>query len=303
MAELSIILTSKYVNKGLLNTIDNWLNQDYKDKEIIVVTPDKKKIDRKIVRVADLKKGPSAARNMGLKKAGGKYICFRDSDEYSIIKDDKNLLDYTMKKVKKENPDCVYFFSYPVKTGNLLRDIVNIKDTINTKNVLETWPVIIKKSIIKKGFDEGLEYGEDVEFFSRIKKACKRNILIDKPMMNDSSIENMNIFFNRYRWYGDTMYKFVKRTRKFGVFLNLASSLIFLLSFILSFAYNFLIIYNVAYLSYYYIKKRGMAAYCIKNNLIAEFILYPFVNVFSQLIILAYLLNNFKNSVLFSKNR
>ena len=100
--ELSIILVSKKIWPGLINTIDNWTSQSYKDKEIIVVIPETKKINKKIIQLKDLKKGPSAARNLGLKKAKGEYIIFSDSDEFSIKKDDKNLLSYAMKKIKKK---------------------------------------------------------------------------------------------------------------------------------------------------------------------------------------------------------
>jgi len=286
---LSIIIISKKVDAGLINTVDDWLGQDYKSKEIIVVTPDNKPINKKVIIIKDLKKGPSVARNLGLKKARGKYIIFRDSDEYSSVKNSKKLLSYAMKIINKKNADTGHFLSYPFKSGNFLRDAINIKDTMITDNINILWPIIIKKNLIKKGFNEELEYGEDKEFYPRIKK--KKSVFINMPIMQDSAISNFRLFFNRYRWYGRTIKKYIKKTNDYNVLLIMFASVIFIFSLLLSFKYNYFIIYNLCFIFYYYIKKINMIKYCIKKKIIFEFLMYPFITVISEIIMLIFFLN------------
>jgi glycosyltransferase involved in cell wall biosynthesis len=292
--ELSLIIISKKIDNGLINTIDNWIYQDYKDKEIIVITPDSKPIDRKIKIIKDPKKGPSIARNLGLKNAKGNYIMFIDSDEFSLKKDDKKLISYAMKIIKKENADTGYFLSYPVKTGNFLRNIINIKDSLITNNTKRVWPGIIKKEIIKKGFNENLEYGEDKDFFLRIKKSSKKSAFINMPLMNDSSISTFNLFFNRYKWYGETINKYIKQTKDYSVLVIVIASLLFIFSLLLSFKFKYFLIYNLLFLMYYYLKKGNMIIYCIKKEMFFEFLMYPFINIISQIIILIFILRGKK---------
>ena len=72
--------------------VDSVLNQTYKDWELIVVddgsTDNTKeiveefvKIDKRIKYIFQENKERSAARNNGIKKAKGDWICFLDSDD------------------------------------------------------------------------------------------------------------------------------------------------------------------------------------------------------------------------------
>lgn len=97
MNKISVILpTYKGASKGggkyLKQAIESVLNQTYENFELIIIndgsTDNTEEIIKayKDIRIIYLKhntnKGPSAARNTGIKKATGEYIAFLDDDDY-----------------------------------------------------------------------------------------------------------------------------------------------------------------------------------------------------------------------------
>ena len=91
--KISIVSPVFNVEKFLARCLDSLVNQTLSDIEIILVddgSPDNsgricdeyaKKDDRVIV-IHKENGGVSSARNVGIDKAKGKYICFVDSDDY-----------------------------------------------------------------------------------------------------------------------------------------------------------------------------------------------------------------------------
>lgn len=76
----------------ICDAVSSILNQTYRDLELIVVddgsTDNTEEVLRpfvdKITFISQPRKGPSAARNHGLREARGKYIAFLDSDDISL---------------------------------------------------------------------------------------------------------------------------------------------------------------------------------------------------------------------------
>lgn len=90
---ISVIVPIYNVEKYLNKCVDSLLNQTYKKLEIILVndgSPDNcgkicddyEKKDNRIKVIHKKNGGLSDARNVGLKNANGKYVCFIDSDDY-----------------------------------------------------------------------------------------------------------------------------------------------------------------------------------------------------------------------------
>lgn len=90
---ISIIIPIYKVEEYLKRCVDSVINQTYKNLEIILIddgSPDScgkicdeyAKINNKIYVIHQQNQGVSAARNAGIDKAKGKYICFIDSDDY-----------------------------------------------------------------------------------------------------------------------------------------------------------------------------------------------------------------------------
>lgn len=92
MSLISIVVPVYNVEKWLPKCLDSILGQTYGDFEVILVNDGSKdrsleicnqyaEIDSRIVVINKENEGVSAARNTGINKAHGKYICFVDSDD------------------------------------------------------------------------------------------------------------------------------------------------------------------------------------------------------------------------------
>lgn len=90
---ISIIVPIYNVEKYLVKCIDSLVNQTYKNIEIILVddgatdnsgkmADEISKKDKRIIVYHKKNGGLSDARNYGIEKAKGKYICFVDSDDF-----------------------------------------------------------------------------------------------------------------------------------------------------------------------------------------------------------------------------
>ena len=94
MKKISVIIPVYNVEKYLVKCLDSLLNQEFSDYEIIVVndgSPDNSQsiIDSYVERYPKIVKsyikengGQGSARNLGISKAKGEYICFVDSDDF-----------------------------------------------------------------------------------------------------------------------------------------------------------------------------------------------------------------------------
>jgi len=89
MIKVSVIIPTYNYGKYICDAVDSILKQTYNDYEIIVVDDGStdntgeilKKYDDKLSYYYIENQGPAAARNLGIKKAKGKYISFLDSDD------------------------------------------------------------------------------------------------------------------------------------------------------------------------------------------------------------------------------
>lgn len=111
--EISVIIPLCNVEKYLARCLDSVINQTFKDIEIICV--DDGSIDNsvtiaeqyaekdpRISLIYQENKGPSAARNVGLKIARGKYISFVDGDDWI----DLNFLEKLHNAAESSNADA-----------------------------------------------------------------------------------------------------------------------------------------------------------------------------------------------------
>ena len=91
MEKVSIIIPTYNREKSISKSIKSVLNQTYNDLEVIVVDDGSTDNTEKIIKgikdtrikyiKLDKNKGACYARNVGIKKATGKYIAFNDSDD------------------------------------------------------------------------------------------------------------------------------------------------------------------------------------------------------------------------------
>lgn len=90
---ISVIVPVYNVEPCLNRCVDSIINQSYKNLEIILIDDgstdsssqlcdDYLQIDNRVIVIHQKNRGLSSARNVGIKKANGKYISFVDSDDY-----------------------------------------------------------------------------------------------------------------------------------------------------------------------------------------------------------------------------
>lgn len=191
MPKVSVIIPTHNRDKYIGKAIRSVLRQTYKNYEIIVVddgsTDDTRKKVKKYVKKHPNKiryiyqdnKGPSAARNTGIRNAKGKYITFLDSDDEYLPKMLKKQISFM-----KRRPKCRFLYTWYYDTNSkgkikrkrktkkyrskkgLQRGLYFRKLTIRTSTVM------IEKKVFKKTglFNEKYWYSQDWDMWLRIAK-------------------------------------------------------------------------------------------------------------------------------------
>lgn len=135
--DLSIIVPVYNSEKTIAKCIDSILEQDLKEKEIILIDDGSKdnslqillEYERKcstVKVIAQANMGQGAARNNGIKIATGNYITFVDSDDYlSGVSSYSTFID----KCYSHDLD-ILIFNYAIVKNNIKTDIANFKENI-----------------------------------------------------------------------------------------------------------------------------------------------------------------------------
>ena len=205
--DISIIIPVYNVENYLKRCLDSIINNTYKNIEIICVdngsTDGSMKIlkfyekkDDRIVVLKQLKRGPSAARNMGLDNAKGKYISFVDADDFVSF----NAYEILMEVAEKHKLDMVIFGANDVPWNNAPEWITRIintrykfyKNCNGSKIVFQEpacrpflWMHFVKRELFemptKIRFDETMMLGEDQLLqFQYIPRAKNIMVIEDK---------------------------------------------------------------------------------------------------------------------------
>jgi len=206
--KISIIIPTYNREKLLIRSIKSILNQTYQNFEIIIVDDFSKDNTKNIINIFNdnriryirlrKNKGASFARNIGIKKATGKYISFQDSDD--IFHFDK--LEKQINNLIKHDSDfdfckiCVHFSNnnliiFPNNTQE--KEILNKNVTYElcNGNFISTQSILVKKYYIEKYlFDPKFPKYQDYDLVLRmvpnIKVSYTKHILVDLYRQQDS---------------------------------------------------------------------------------------------------------------------
>lgn len=204
--QISIIVPVYNKEKYLRDCVDSILQQTYKDFELILVDDGSKDSswniikeyadkDERVVPAHQENAGVSAARNAGLERAQGKWICFVDADDY-LPKDGIQIL---VEYGEKSNADIINANATRVE-GEKSYKIFNFKNEIVKGNIyprlvhFAPWAQLFKRSIIEEyhlRYIKGLAYSED-------------NVFILNYSLYASSIEFVNDSVYNYRINSDS---------------------------------------------------------------------------------------------------
>ena len=167
---VSVIVTVYNSEKYISNAIKSIIDQTYKNLEIIVVDDGSEdasldicykyeEVDSRIKVFHKINEGVSSARNFGLRKSTGRYICFLDSDDY-YSKDFVLLMVNKQKENKSELVVCGYSTT---KEQRMILDSTKVSNEKKLNEIIDkgclnvVWNKLFIKDCIKQLFDEKLK--------------------------------------------------------------------------------------------------------------------------------------------------
>lgn len=165
---VSVVVPIYNVEQYLQKCLNSIRNQTYKNLEILLINDGTKdnsleicnknaKKDERIKVVSQKNGGLSKARNTGLKKATGEYICFIDADDFI----DEHYIEYMLRNVIESDSDiCACDFYYinedeetwsknVIKNNQEFTNIEAICDILGEKQTTEVmaWNKLYKRSL------------------------------------------------------------------------------------------------------------------------------------------------------------
>lgn len=180
---ISVIVPVYNAQRVLERCISSIVNQTYRNLQIILVNDgstdnsgkicQKYKADSRIVVINKKNGGASSARNEGLKAATGEFLMFVDADDYIEAK----MIELLAKAQKKQNAEVVFCgYCKHIKGKKIVVDLWEDPGFELLKNssglgrlyqkMLLNSPCVklVKRSLIRNGFHEGISIGEDILF-------------------------------------------------------------------------------------------------------------------------------------------
>lgn len=216
---ISIIVPAYNVESTIKNTVYYLLNQSYKNIEIICINDGSTDCTKTILetindnRIRIFNKqndGVSSARNIGLKRARGKYITFVDPGD-KIDRDFIYYLYHLLTSTKSELSICSYDFE--TIDGTILNrkksyDIVDEVTFFNQNEAISeiikpyskfcghVWDKMFIRSLIgNEKFDESIHNCEDTLFVYEYLKKCNKIVL--GPEIHYAYVQDCNSITNR----------------------------------------------------------------------------------------------------------
>jgi glycosyltransferase involved in cell wall biosynthesis len=197
MVAISIIIPT-YNRRNLIRfAIDSVLSQTWTDYELIIVDDgstdstgefiDRNFEDSRIKYFYQANKGQNFARNLGISKASGEYLCFLDSDDlWPEYKLEMSLTAF------KEHPDCDVVFGYEILIddgGNELgrSQIKPYSGQVTAKLIVDNFvgmsAAMVRTEAVRKigGMDETIKVADDFALWLNLSRCC-RFYYMDKPL-------------------------------------------------------------------------------------------------------------------------
>ena len=209
---ISVVIPTYNRGKVIRKSIESVLIQSYKNIELIIIDDGStdntefvvKKISDNRIKYIKLNenKGACYARNIGIKKAKGKYIAFQDSDDIF----DKYKLEKQLMNLKKMNSDLDFCkikvhsdteAIFPDFEIDKELDLNKITSKLCFGNLISTQSILIKTDIIKRClFDAELPRLQDFDLALRISQKCKvsytKEVLVDLYRYGDNISLNID---------------------------------------------------------------------------------------------------------------
>lgn len=221
MPFFSVIIPVYNKEKFIEKTLESVLNQTFTDFEIIVINDGSndnsesiilKHLDKRINYFAKENEGVAVARNFGISKSSGSFICFLDADDYwysDFLSIMKSYIDKLPNQkvfacaIEIETKRKKFAAQYSIPRNNNYQ-IVNFFDGSQNEAALWTSSTAIAKTVFEKVgiFDEKIKVSEDTDLWIRIglfyEVVFIWKILSRYTFDNQSISRNMNYIFEDY---------------------------------------------------------------------------------------------------------
>ncbi len=217
MPRVSVVIPAYNTAPFISESLDSVLGQKFDDYEVIVVndgSPDTAELEdalrpymSRIQYIKQENRGPSAARNAGMRRARGEFLAFLDSDDVwlqDFLAEQLNFFD--------ENPsldlacaDCVYFGNTEL-AGRSWQSLDFIENPVTFEKILPThggafasFVVLRRDTALNVGFfDETLRLLEDYHYWLRLlysggRMAYFRKVLGKRRVHSESLTYNQDV--------------------------------------------------------------------------------------------------------------
>ena len=233
MGKISIVVPCYNMEKKVKRCISSIKKQSYKEFEVLMIDDGSKDKTKEVIKkaIATDKRfkyyykkngGLSSARNYGLERATGKYICFIDSDDYI----EKDYLKELYNSIIENDSDisiCYFSRVYENKTN-----INHIEDGFsNLIKFPAAWNKLYKTSLFK---DNDINYPigkwyEDLGTFPKLYMISNNVSIIEKSLYNyiQNSASIMHTYDDRiYQMYDiiEDIESFAKKKRLYSKYKN-----------------------------------------------------------------------------------
>ncbi|MFA6035792.1 MAG: glycosyltransferase [Candidatus Micrarchaeia archaeon] len=247
---ISVIIPTYNESSGIAETIGRAYAQTRKPDEVLVVddstdsTPQivsslAKKYKR-LRLIRGIRKGVSAARNLGAREAKGDIIVFLDAD----VLLGKDCLEKAEAKFREKGVELVHWFNPPQKPRTFMEkcNYVRIRHLSGRAagEIIEAPHAYLRTTFQRLGgFNESLRYFEDREIYDRIRKAGLQVHKVD-AIAEHAEPGSFGDFYKQASWLGRSLSPSLMRWRIRALFYPLGPVywLAFLLSLLLSAFYQ-----------------------------------------------------------------
>ncbi|MGP0019161.1 MAG: glycosyltransferase family 2 protein [Candidatus Sulfotelmatobacter sp.] len=184
--QVSVVIPAYNAAAYVAGTLDSVFAQTFADFEVVLVndgSPDTDRLEQELQPYLSLiryfrqaNRGPSAARNLGIREAKGSYVAFLDADDLWLPQHLSRQVERleNNKKLGLVYSDALHLrgdtligtaFERVPQSGEVnLESLLSEQCTINTSSV-----VVLRSALLQAGlFDESMSYCEDFDLWLRL---------------------------------------------------------------------------------------------------------------------------------------
>lgn len=225
--KVSIIIPYYNDIENINKCVNSVIGQSYKNYEILIIDNEVSQKSKKILSKIKLKskkikilknvflKGPGLTRNVGIKKAVGKYCAFLDSDDVWH----RNKLKLQLNFMHNTNADISFTSYVGIKKNKKIYEVIAPR-FLNFNMLLQACPIccssiMIKSKIIKKNLFKNFHTKEDYELWLRLSKkkikffGIKNKLTFYNVRSGSLSSMHLNKLINAFQIYRNLDFSYI----------------------------------------------------------------------------------------------